>query len=97
MFVVQVLPSAEADVAQIRDCYEQQAELGEAFVTEFESLLRRLRQLPERFPEVREDIRRSLFGRFPYALYFRIQGNCVDVLAVLHSRSGPKKIAKALK
>jgi len=64
MFVVQVLPSAEADVAQIRDWYEQQAELGEAFVTEFESLLGRLRQLPERFPEVREDIRRSLFGRF---------------------------------
>jgi plasmid stabilization system protein ParE len=92
-FDVHVLPSAEDDVALARDWYEEKAELGLDFVAEFEALLGRLRDLPKRFPEVREDVRRVLFMRFPYVLYFRLVDHRVDVLAVLHSRSGPSKVA----
>jgi plasmid stabilization system protein ParE len=95
MYAVRVLPSAETDVAGARDWYEDQAELGGAFVDEFEALLVRLAHLPERFPLVRPRVHRALFGRFPYTLYFRIQDERVDVLAVLHSRSGPEKVDEA--
>ncbi len=93
-FDVHVLPSAERDVAQARDWYEDKAELGLAFVEEFRSLLHRLRQLPNRFPEVCSGLRRVLFVRFPYVLYFRVADQRVDVVAILHSRSGPTRVAR---
>ena len=93
-FDVRVLPSSEDDVARARDWYEDKAELGLAFVDEFEALLDRLRTLPKRFPEVRTGLRRILFIRFPYVLYFHLSDQRVDVVAVLHSRSGPTKVAR---
>lgn len=96
-FDVRVLPSAEADVARARDWYEERADLGLEFVIEFEGLLERLGRLPKRFPEVRVGVRRVLFTRFPYVLYFRLEEQRVDVVAVLHSRTGPSKLGKRLR
>lgn len=93
-FDVRVLPSTEEDVARARDWYEERAELGLGFVEEFQGLLDRLRELPMRFPEVRAGVRRVLFIRFPYALYFRVSEARVDVVAVLHTRTGSSKVAR---
>ncbi len=93
-FDVRVLPSAEEDVARARDWYEEKAELGLDFVEEFQTLLARLHRLPKRFPEVRTRVRRILFLRFPYVLYFHLHEERVDVLAVLHSRTGPSKVGR---
>ena len=38
---------------------------------------------------VYHDIRRALTRRFPYAVYYRIVGNEVVVLGILHTRRDP--------
>jgi hypothetical protein len=52
--------------------------------------LERVRERPLQFPAVAGDVRRALLHAFPYAVYFRVSGELVFVLAVLHLRRNPK-------
>ncbi|RLB54321.1 MAG: type II toxin-antitoxin system RelE/ParE family toxin [Deltaproteobacteria bacterium] len=88
--------AAERDAEEARDWYEEEAELGEAFVDELGAAMSRLRSLSERFPEVRPGIRRSLMNRFPYAIYFSVRSDAVVVLAILHQRRGPGTLHRRL-
>lgn len=44
---------------------------------------------PLKYQELRGGIRRALLRRFPYAVYFAIDGEIVVVVAVLHASREP--------
>ncbi len=68
-----------------RDQTEEER-LGDAFMAEFERVVDSLTSLPKRFPLVYPPLRRALLNRFPYTVYFRLRGEDVVVVAVLHAR-----------
>jgi plasmid stabilization system protein ParE len=43
------------------------------------------------FQRVHHEIRRVRLRRFPYAIYFRVSGDEVVVLAVMHGRRHPRR------
>ena len=95
MIDIRVRPSARAEVSAARRYYQQEAQLGDAFLAEVEHAIDGLRQMPTRYPEVRPAVRRVLVRRFPYAVYFRIfEGKSLVVLAVLHQHRGPDVISR---
>jgi len=58
---------------------------GARFLDEFDSLVENIERDPLTFPEVEGTVRRALFRRFRYAVYFRVvDDNEIDVLAVVH-------------
>ena len=86
-----IRPEAEADLANAQDWYEQQrAGLGAAFLLCVEEVLERIGRTPEMYMVVYHDVRRALTRRFPYAVYYRIAGNDVVVLGILHTRRDPR-------
>ena len=86
-----IRPEAEADLVNARDWYERQREgLGAAFLLCVEEVLERIGRTPEIYTAVYHDIRRALTRRFPYAMYYRILGNEVGVLGILHTRRDPR-------
>ena len=50
-----------------------------------EEVLERIGRTPEMYTAVYHDVRRALTRRFPYAVYYRIAGNEVVVLGILHT------------
>ena len=46
----------------------------------------KLQQAPDRHPECYRDIRRAFLARFPYKIFYLIEGGSVIVLRVLHGR-----------
>ncbi|GMV07528.1 MAG: hypothetical protein AMXMBFR53_38030 [Gemmatimonadota bacterium] len=81
---------AATDVTLARDWYDAQREgLGDSFVGSLERTVDLIAALPEAFPEIAAGLRRALLSRFPYALYYRFDGNVVDVIACLHTRQSP--------
>lgn len=83
---------AVTDVALARDWYDaQSAGLGDAFMDSLEGTVDLIAALPEAFPEIAEGLRRALLGRFPYALYYRLAGGGIDVIACLHTRQSPSR------
>ncbi len=68
----------------------RQASLGQRFSEELGATAARIVERPIAFPRVRGEIRRAVLRRFPYAVYFRIDGTIIVVLAV-HGRQDPKR------
>jgi plasmid stabilization system protein ParE len=87
-----IRPEAEADLVNARDWYaRQRAGLGAEFLLCVEEVLERIGRTPEMYMVVHHDVRRALTRRFPYAVYYRLAGNDVVVLGILHTRRDPRE------
>ena len=89
---VRLLPEAVGDVRAALAWYEQQlpglaAEFGAALT----QIISRIVANPLQFPRLRDQTHRAIFRRFPYGVYFRLNGNAIIVLAVQHSRRTPRR------
>jgi len=84
-------PEAEAETLETRDWYEDRRPgLGTEFRTALDETIDRIAGNPTQFRRVRGEIRRAILSRFPYAVYFRVTGNDVVVLAV-NGRQHPRR------
>ena len=81
---------AVEDVEAARAWYDERAEgLGLLFVQALERTVQLIAEFPEAPPEITEGYRRALVMRFPYALYYRVDRDVVDVIACLHTSRSP--------
>jgi toxin ParE1/3/4 len=85
------LPAALEDVGAAVRWYEaEQRGLGDAFASAVERAVDHVLSFPEACPVVHRDARRYLIERFPYCLYFRVEGDGVIVVALLHASRDPE-------
>ena len=76
---------AEADLKEARDWYEErQPGLGEQFIDAAAEAMAQLAIAPERRPEYYRGFRRLLLSRFPYKIFYLLEGNAAVVFRVLH-------------
>lgn len=84
-------PEAEAEAVETRDWYEgRRAGLGAAFRRALDEAVERIVANPLQFPRARGETRRAILRRFPYAVYFRVAGEDIVVLAV-HGRQHQRR------
>jgi plasmid stabilization system protein ParE len=87
---VRFLPEAVEDLLATQRWYgRREPELAREFAEVFAAAVERIRRDPRSFPLVHGQIRRLVLKRFPYAVYFREQGDEILVIA-LHGRQDPK-------
>jgi len=68
----------------------QQAGLGASYLSEYESVMARICEAPNRYPiEGQPDIRHTRLIQFPYTVLFRESNGTVRDLAVAHHRRWP--------
>ena len=94
---VVVLPAAEDDLDTGEEFYEGQAEgLGQHFI---DTLRNDLRSLSVHSGNHRRlyGFHRALSKRFPYAIFYRVNGDLVSVYAVLDCRRDPEKTRRRLR
>jgi plasmid stabilization system protein ParE len=93
---LRILPSALEDLASGRAFYAKQGEtLGAYF---FDSLFSDIDSL-ELFGGVHRKVfgyHRALSKRFPYAVYYKVEGDLVVIWRVLDCRQNPEKTQHAL-
>jgi len=81
-----IRPKAEADLREARLWYEnQRTGLGDEFFQEISRAIDLLKENPER-PIYYREFRRSLTRRFPYKLFYRVEGSRVIVFRILHAK-----------
>ena len=82
-------PQAEGEALEVRHWYESRSSgLGEQFSKSLEALVGRIAEAPFGFPTIHGETRRAVLRRFPYAIYFRMDGDSVVVLSI-HGRQHP--------
>ncbi len=62
---------------------------AQAFIDVVEDAVFKIRESPNQYPTLEEDIRRCLTNKFPYALLYTIDQDSILILAVMHCNRKP--------
>jgi toxin ParE1/3/4 len=90
---VLVRPDAAADIESAFLWYERQhGGLGAEFLAALQATIQSVTTRPEAFPIVHRTARRALVQRrFPYGLFYRIDGTTIVVIACMHAKRRPDR------
>jgi len=87
-----VRPLAEADVQAAFDWYEERAAgLGHEFLRAIDVCYATIERSPELYPVVYRGLRRALLRRFPYAVYYVITADTIQIAGCVHGRRHPRR------
>lgn len=90
-YAIEAEPAVEADVEAAFNWYEaEEPGLGLEFLEELRAAYHRIRDQPFGYQDLRSGIRRALTHRFPYAVFFSIEGETIVVVAVLSTARDPE-------
>ena len=64
-------------------------ELAVSFIDLVEKGIKKIREHPEAWQVVEEDVRRHLIKRFPFGIYYTIEGDHILIVAVMHMSRQP--------
>ena len=81
---------AETEIAEAFAWYDQnEIDQGSAFLVELERVERFVRLNPLLYPKVDGDVRRANLRRFPYSLFYVVDGDVIAVLSCFHQHRDP--------
>ena len=87
---VEFYPEAESEMMQAASWYEEQrTDLGKRFLASVQDALNKIKITPLLYPVVDSDSRRCLTRTFPFGIIFRIESDCIQVIAVMHLHRDP--------
>ncbi len=88
------LRSADEDIQAAYEFYEDyQDRRGDVFIRHLDAAFSHLRAFPEIAPPFYNRYRRLLVPRFPYGIFYTIEGRII-VAAVMHLGRDPKEIMR---
>lgn len=84
--------AAKADLQDAFEWYEARSTgLGFEFLRAARAALALIERSPAQFAIALDDIRRAHLLRFPYALYYFLEGERIVVIACAHGRPHPRR------
>lgn len=89
--ILRFTPEADAELTQARQWYShQRKDLDLRFMLYIEQALSRILDNPYAFPPVHGNLRRAVVRRFPFAIFYEITAEEIQIMAVFHSRRNPE-------
>lgn len=90
-FRLRIRAAARADLRDARDWYRRQSdELAARFGEEVGAVLAFVEERPMMYGTIYKNVRRAMTRRFPYAVYFIVEGERISVLRILHHARDPR-------
>jgi len=81
---------AGKEFLETRDYYDDLVfGLGEKFVTEVERCLNIIKTNPLAYPVTKQNVRKAVIIKFPFSILYRVDGNVIYILAVMHQKREP--------
>ncbi len=63
--------------------------LGEDYLSELESAVEAISELPDTWPKFRKGFRRFLLSKFPFSVIYRTKNGAIFIVAVMHNSRKP--------
>jgi len=84
-------PLAQQDIQEVVDYYDDiNPKLADSFLVELEQCYNKINQIPEGYQKRLGNIRVAFLKNFPFGVYYKIYGEKIVVIAVLHTSKNPK-------
>jgi plasmid stabilization system protein ParE len=94
--LIRFTPDADAELAEARQWYAHQREdLDLEFMDSVDEALTRVVRNPSLYPIVYRNLRCAVVRRFPFAVFYEVREDEIQVVAVFHSRRDPGRLAVA--
>jgi plasmid stabilization system protein ParE len=89
--IIRFTPDADAELAEARQWYaHQRADLDIEFMESINDALSRIVRNPRLYTIVYRTLRRAVVRRFPFAIFYEVTSDEIQVIAVFHSRRDPE-------
>lgn len=86
-----IKPAAEADLLEAIAWYESNSPgLSFDLRLSLEATFDHIARYPDSCAKVAPAVRRALLRRFPHAVYYRQQGEAIEIIAILHTHRSPR-------
>jgi plasmid stabilization system protein ParE len=90
--IVRFTPDADTELAEARQWYAYQREdLDLEFMQSIDEALSRIVAHPSLYPVIHRTPRRAVVRRFPFAIFYEVAADEIQVIAVFHSRRDPER------
>jgi plasmid stabilization system protein ParE len=71
--------------------------LGGEFLDEVDRAIDRIKEAPQRWPQVEDRVRRYRLDRFPYGLVYEVHDSTIAIVAIMHLSRRPGYWRKRIK
>ena len=89
--IIRFTPEADAELTDARVWYShQRKDLDLEFMQCIDDVLSSVARNPHMFPFVYRELRRAVVRRFPFAVFYELRSDEIQVIAVFHSRRDPE-------
>ena len=90
--IIRFTPEADTELAEARQWYAHQREdLDLELMKSVDEALSRIVANPQQYPIVYRTLRRAVVRRFPFAVFYEVSPQEIQVVAVFHSRRNPQR------
>ena len=90
--ITRFTPEADAELAEAREWYaRQQEDLDLEFMKSIDDAVSCIVANPHQYPNVYRSLTRCVVRRFPFAIFYEVAVDEVEVIAVFHSRRDPER------
>lgn len=90
--IIRFTPEADIELAEARQWYaNQRTDLDFEFMTMIDDALSRIVNNPDSYPIVYRTLRRAVVRRFPFAVFYDVEADEIQIVAVFHSRRDPER------
>ena len=90
--IVRFTPEADNELVEARQWYARQRnDLDLEFMQSIDDALSRVVANPQQYPMVYRTLRRCVVRRFPFAIFYTVSADEIEVVAVFHSRRNPRR------
>lgn len=87
---IRLREEAEEDLSEAAIWYQQQQKgLGYEFLDEVFEVSQSIKNHPFAYPIVHREVRRALIYRFPFGIFYRIEGEAIVIFAIMHASRNP--------
>jgi plasmid stabilization system protein ParE len=91
------LEAAEDDIAAAFEWYESnRVGLGGEFLQAVDAALVSLQEFPESCEIFHRGTRRCLMGKFPFEIFYRIEGGLLVVVSCMHAARDPRAVLRRI-
>jgi plasmid stabilization system protein ParE len=67
----------------------QKPTLGDTFRNDVKKSIESIREFPNLYPNITNDLKRTLLHRFPYSIFYAVTNNTILILSVAHQHRKP--------
>jgi len=94
-YKLQLLSCAEDEISTSVLWYEKQMNgLGSRFILSIDATIQSIQRNPLLYPKVYKNFRRALIQRFPYGVYYFVEGDTIVVIAIFNEKRKPMRWKK---